>query len=46
LFFFDLIIIFNLSHALNDSQTLRNFTVNQPNFTFNPLKVNHTNFTL
>jgi len=43
-FFFDFSIIFNLSHPSNHSQTLKNFTLNQPTFTFNPLKVNNTNF--
>jgi len=46
LFFFDLNIIFNLSNQSNHSQTLTNFTLNQPTFTFNPLKVKNTNFTL
>jgi len=47
LFFFDLNIFFNLSHSSNDSQTLTNFTLNPPSFTFiNPLKENNTNFTL
>jgi len=46
LFFFDLNIIFNLSHPSNHSQTLTNYNFNQPTFTFNPLKVNNTNFTL
>jgi len=44
LFFFDLNIIFNLSHPSNHSQTLTNFNLNQPTFTFHPLKVNNTNF--
>jgi len=46
LFFFDLNIIFNLSHRSNHSQTLTKYTLNPPIFTFNPLKVNNTNFTL
>jgi len=46
LFFFDFNIIFSLSHPSNHSQTLTNFTLNQPTFTFNPLKVNNTNFPL
>jgi len=46
LFFLDLNILFNLSHPLNHSQTLTNVTPNSPTFTFNPLKVNNTNFTL
>jgi len=39
LFFYNLNIIFNLSHSSNHSQTSTNFTLN-------PLKVNNTNFTL
>ena len=46
LVFFYLNIIFNLSHPSNHSQTLTNYNLNQPTFTFNPLKVNNTNFTL
>jgi len=46
MFFFDLNIIFNLSHPSNHLQTLTNFTLNPPTFTFNPLKLNNTNFTL
>jgi len=46
LFFYDLNRIFNLSHLSNHSQTLTNFTLNPPTFTFNLLKVNNTNFTL
>jgi len=46
LFFFDLNIIFNLSHPSNHSQTLTNYNLNQPTSIFNPLKVNNTNFTL
>jgi len=46
LFFLDLKIIFNLSHPSNHSQTLTNFTLNHPSFTFNELKVNKTSFTL
>jgi len=44
--FFDFNIIFNLSHPSNHSQTLTNLTLNQPTFTFNPLKLNNTNFAL
>jgi len=46
LFFFDLHIIFNISHSSNHSQTLTNFTLNPPTFTFNPLKLKNTNFRL
>jgi len=46
LVFFDFNIIFNLSHASNHSQNFTNFTLNQPTFTSNPLKVNNTKFTL
>jgi len=46
LFFFAFNIILNLSHPSNYSQTLTNFTLNEPTFTFNPLNVNNTNFTL
>ena len=46
LVFFDLNIIFNLSHPSKHSQNLTNFTLNPPTFTFNPHKVNNTNFTL
>jgi len=45
-FFVDFNIFFNLSYPSNHSQTLTNFTLNKPTFTFNPLKVNNTNFTL
>jgi len=41
LFFLDLNIIFNLSHLSNHSQTLTNFTLNQPTFNLNPLKVSN-----
>jgi len=40
LFFYDLNIIFNLSHPSNHSQTSTNFTLNSLTFTINPLKVN------
>jgi len=46
LFFVDLNIIFNLSHPSNHSQTLTNFTLKPPSFTFNLFKVNNTTFTL
>jgi len=46
LIFLDLNIIFNLLHPTNHSKTLRNITLNPPTFTFNPLKVNNTNFWL
>jgi len=46
LFFLDLNIIFNLSYLSNHSQTLTNFPLNPPTFTFNKLKLNNTNFTL
>jgi len=46
LFFFDLNIFFNLSHPSNHSQTLTNYNLNQPTFTFNHLKVNNRKFTL
>jgi len=46
MFFLDLNIIFNLSYLSNYSQTLTNFTLNPPTFSFNPLKVNNKNFTL
>jgi len=36
LFFYDLNIIFNLSHPLNHSQTSTNFTLNPFTFTVNP----------
>jgi len=45
-FFLDLNIIFNLSHPSNHSQTLTNFTLNPPSYTFNLLKGNNTNFKL
>ena len=45
LFFYHLNITFNLSHTSNQSQTSTNFTLNPSTFTFNPLKVNNTNFT-
>jgi len=45
-FFYDLNIILHLSHPSNHSKILKNFTLNPPTFTFNPLKVNNTNFTL
>jgi len=46
LFFLDLNIFFNVSHASNHSQTSTNFNLNQITSTFNPLKVNKTCFTL
>jgi len=46
LFFLDLNIIFNLSHPSNHSQTSTKCTLNRLTFTFNPLKVNNTSFTL
>jgi len=46
LFFLDLNIIFNLSHPSNHTQTSTNFTINPPTLTFNPLKVNNTNYRL
>jgi len=46
LFFLDLNIIFNLSHPANHSESLTNPTINPLTLTFNPLKVNNTNFTL
>jgi len=39
-------IISNLSHPSNHSQTLSNFTLNAASFTFNPLKVKKTSFIL
>jgi len=46
LFFLDLHIIFKLLHPSNHSQTSTNLTLNPLTFTFNPLKVNKTSFTL
>jgi len=46
LFFLDLNKIFNLSHRSNHSQTSTKFTLNPLTFTFNPVKVNKTSFTL
>jgi len=40
LFFYDLNIIFNLSHPSSHSQTSTNFALNPFTFTVNPLKVN------
>ena len=45
LFFYDLNIIFNLSHPSNHSQRSTNFTLNPLTFTVNPLKVNKISFT-
>jgi len=46
LFFYDLNIIFNLSHPSNHSQTSTNFTLTPLTYTFNPCKANKTSFTL
>jgi len=46
LFFYDLNIIFNLSHPSNHSQTSTNFTLTPLTFTVNPIKVKKISFTL
>jgi len=35
-----------IKHPSNHSQTLTNFNLNPPSFTFNELKVNKTSYTL